>query len=257
MNKNQLKKISSLAHAKYRKIHGLFIAEGAHIAAELLKSDWETRMLVVTPGAADSTELSAIIKTASRLNVAIEIIAQREFSRLSTTDSPRGILAVIVLPRYEAERLSAQKRILIADGVSDPGNLGTMIRTAAAFGFGGIVTTSGSADIFNPKTVRATQGALFHSIVGNHIETGEIIKAIKPTHKIYALAAHDGDDLKSVRPSGKSALVIGAEIEGVSAGLLGISDKILRIPISGQVESLNAAVAAGIAMYEISGHQPN
>ncbi len=257
MNKNQLKKISSLAHAKYRKMYGLFMAEGAHIMDELLKSAWETQILVITHGAADSGGFAAILEAASRKNVVVEIVTQREFSRLSTTESPQGILAVVKTPQKDLKQLAVQKRILIADGVSDPGNLGTMIRAAAAFGFGGIITTPGSADIFNPKTVRATQGALFHLVIANHVETEVIVKEMRRSHKIYALSAQGRDDLGAVRLAARSALVVGAEIEGVSKELLDISDHILRIPISERVESLNAAVAAGIAMHEFARRQRN
>jgi TrmH family RNA methyltransferase len=252
MNQNQLKKISSLSHAKYRKLHGLFIAEGAHIVHELLKSDWQPQTIIIIHELAGSNELSSILKTVSSKKITIESITRREYSKLSATESPQGILAIVKIPQNDLRRLATHKKILIADGISDPGNLGMIIRTAAAFGLGGIVTTPGSADIFNPKTVRASQGALFHPAVANHIETEEIIRVIKPNHKIYALSAMGQSDLRSFRPAARYALVIGAEIAGVSKEFLDISDRILRIPISERVESLNAAMAAGIAMYEFS-----
>lgn len=252
MNQNQVKKISSLSQAKHRKKHGLFLAEGIHIVEELLKSNWDAQILIITHKAAESEDFAAILETASRRKIDIETVTQKAISRLSTTESPQGIMAVAKLPADDIKHLVAQERILIADGVSDPGNLGTMIRTAVAFGFGGFISTPGAADIFNPKTVRATQGALFHLAVANHLDQDEIAKKIKPSHRIYALSAQGQSDLQAVRPASKFVLVVGAEISGVSKRLLDMSDLILRIPMPGPVESLNAAMASGIAMYEFA-----
>jgi RNA methyltransferase, TrmH family len=250
MNQNEIKKVSSLAHGKYRKEYGLFLAEGTHVIEELLKSSWEIQVIIVSHEAADSGDLNSLLDTASRHRMPIETVNRIIFDKMATTDTPQGILAVIKLPRNDPGALIPKNRILIADGVSDPGNLGTMIRTAAAFGFGGFITTPGSADIFNPKTVRAAQGALFHLTVANHLGYEEIAGKLKMSHKIYALSAEATIDLKSVKPAIKSALVVGAEISGVSREISKMADQILRIPMSGRVESLNAAVAAGIAMYE-------
>ncbi len=251
MNQNQLKKLSSLSEAKYRKRHNLFLAEGVHVVKELLKSNWEAELLVITHKAAESGELASILEAASLKSIPTEIIARKDFSKIATTETPQEILAVAKLPPSRLGKFSSQKRILIADGVSDPGNLGTMIRSAAAFGFGGIVTTPGAADIFSPKAVRATQGALFQLVTANHIGAMEIVEELKATHKFYALAADGNIELHEARIMDKLALVVGAEIAGVGPEFLEAAIQILRIPISGGIESLNAAVAAGIAMYEL------
>ncbi len=251
MNQNQLKKLSSLAESKYRKKHMLFLAEGVHIVKELLNSNWEAELLVVTHKAAESGELASILEAASRKGIPVEIVARKDFFRIATTETPQEILAAAKLPSPRLGELLSQKRILIADGVSDPGNLGTMIRSAAAFGFGGFVTTPGSADIFGPKAVRATQGALFQLVTANHVGAQEIVEELKATHKIYALSANGKNDLREARTAHKLALVVGAEIAGVGREFLEAASQVLRIPISGRIESLNAAVAAGIAMYEL------
>ncbi|HBC46991.1 MAG TPA: hypothetical protein DEO84_12730 [candidate division Zixibacteria bacterium] len=250
MNQNEIKKISSLSHGKYRKQYGLFVVEGAHVIAELLKSDWEIESLLITYEAMDSFE--PLVEAAKQRRIPVEALNQKIFTKLSDTESPQGILAVVRLPKPDLGRLISQKKILIADGVTDPGNLGTMVRTAAAFGFGGFITTPGSADIFAPKTVRATQGAMFHLAVANHVDYGDIANKIEPSHKLYCLSANASADLKEFKPAAKMALVVGAEIAGVNDKLSAIADQMLRIPMSGPVESLNAAVAAGIAMYEFS-----
>jgi RNA methyltransferase, TrmH family len=248
VNQNKIKKISSLSHGKYRKLYGLFMVEGVHVVEELFKSDWEIESLLITHEIAAS--FGPLVETAAKRRIPVETLNQKIFSKLSDTESPQGILAIVRLPKTDFGRLVSQKKILIADGVADPGNLGTMVRTAAAFGFGGFITTPGSADIFAPKTVRATQGAMFHLSVANHVDYGDIVQKIKPSHKLYCLSANASTDLKDIKPAANMALVVGAEIAGVNAKLSAIADQMLRIPMGGPVESLNAAVAAGIAIYE-------
>jgi TrmH family RNA methyltransferase len=252
VDQNKIKKISSLSHGKYRKLHALFVVEGAHVVEELLKSRWEVQSLIVTYEAAEDKGIIPLIKAAERRRTSVEVIPQKIFSRLSDTESPQGILALAVLPQTNLPQLLTARRILIADGVADPGNLGTMIRTAAAFGFEGFITTPGSVDIFSPKTVRASQGSMFHLEIANQLDYKDIAQQIKPSHKIYTLTAQASIDLETSKPAVKAALVIGAEISGVSPEISALTDLALKIPMSSRVESLNAAVAAGIAMYEFS-----
>lgn len=252
MNQNELKKIASLDQGKYRKKHGLFSVEGTHGVAELLKSGWRVERLIATNEAAQSAEIMPLLEIASGKGIPLDTIKAREFARLVSTETPQGILAVARLPRNNPGQLTTLGRVVVADGVSDPGNLGTMARTALAFGFEGLATTPGSADLFNPKTIRGSQGALFHLSLAGHIEAADLVEVLKPSFKILALTADANTELAAVKPSGKVALVVGAEIAGVGEMFLKAADYQVRIPMAGRVESLNAAVAAAIAMYELS-----
>jgi RNA methyltransferase, TrmH family len=252
MNQNQIKKITSLEQSKYRRKYGLFLVEGLHLMQELIKSKWEIETILVTFEAAVSPELANILKVCDSFNIPIERINQKVFEKLSSTESPQGIMAIAKIPGFDIRQILLKDKILIADGIADPGNLGTMIRTAAAFGFKGVITTPGSADFFSSKTVRATQGALFQVIPLNHLTAQEIISKVKPTHKIYSLSGHATGDLHSIKLTPQLALVVGAEIAGVSEALLTGADYTIKIPISNRIESLNAAIAASIAMYEIA-----
>ena len=252
MNQNDLKKIASLAQTKYRKKHGLFIVEGLHSVSELAKSSWKIAYIIATHENALSAELSPLLEILNRRQIPVERVSEKEFSRLASTETPQGIMAVVDLPEVNLGQFRALKRIIIADGIADPGNLGTIIRSTVAFGFEGLITTPGSADIFNPKTVRATQGALFSIIVANHAETPDIIAELKSSHKFYALTTHTGIDIKSIQANPKIVLIVGAEINGISEPLLAATDIKTRIPMTGPVESLNAAMAASIAMYQLN-----
>jgi TrmH family RNA methyltransferase len=255
MNQNQLKKLASLAHSKFRKSYGLFIAEGVHLTLEAARSDWEIQAIIATHEADLARAFPALAKTILRKQITVEPVSQREFSKLSATKSPQGVMAVVKIPESDLKGMTNHSRILIADGVSDPGNLGTMIRTAAAFEFEIIITTPGSADIFNPKTVRATQGALFQMKAASHVGAHEIAAQIRPAHKIYALSAQGRVDIADFHPAARSALIVGAEISGISREFLDSADQVLRIPISERIESLNAAAAAAIAMQRFYGQR--
>jgi TrmH family RNA methyltransferase len=251
MNQDLIKKIASLAHSRYRHNYGLFLVEGIHSVAGLLNSDWDVQSFVITHEVKSTPAGERLLKVAERKNVFIHLVSNKIFEKLAATESPQGVLALARLPETDIRQFLAQKLILIADGVADPGNLGTMIRAMAAFGFTGIASTPGSADIFGPKTIRATQGTLFVTTIINHIDSGKLIKELSSTHKIYALTGHQGDDLRKVKAAPRIALVVGAEISGVSDPFIKAADFRLQIPMSGPVESLNAAVAASIAMYEL------
>ncbi len=246
MNENRKKMFRSLAHAKYRRMHRLFLVEGAHAVEELLKSDWSVESVMASNPEAYSGLIS------STRDTGIEQVSQKDLNRIATTTTPQDILAVARIPENDLRNILLQDRILIADGLKDPANMGTIIRTAAAFGFGAIITTAGSVDIFNPKVVRATQGAMFAIDIARRITIKEILGRLHGSHTIYALSAGGDTDLREIRIDRQAALIIGAEIAGVSEQFLRATEHKVRISISTTVESLNAAVAAGIAMFLFS-----
>lgn len=243
MNEKRRKLFASLAHAKYRKAHGLFLVEGAHGVEALLKSSWKTEILLTS----DPDRYPQI--SSNSMDIPAERISRKDMERIVTTTTPQDIVAVARLPGNDPGIISRSARILIADGLKDPSNLGTIIRTAAAFGFEAVVTTAGTVDIFSPKVVRATQGALFAIDTAQRIDGKSLSHEIAAGHTVYALVTKGDTPIKTVRPQGRIALVVGGEIDGVSPALLQVAQQRIRIPISKNVESLNAAVAAGIAMF--------
>ena len=169
-------------------------------------------------------------------------VDERALARLAGTESPRGPVAVVEIP---VEWLDRSRNVLVSVGVSDPGNVGTMIRTAAAFGWG-FAYMEGSADPWAPKTIRAGAGGQFQtpvSRIGSLSELGE--------WATVAAVVRDGDPPSQVttRPV---ALLIGEEAKGLDQWVVDVADHRLTITTPGPTESLNAAVAAGIAVYELS-----
>ncbi len=213
---------------------------------ELLKSDWEIETIV------SSRQINEKYLNATGSNIAVELVDQSVIDKIATTKTAQDILAVVKIPDMTAAKMAGLDKIVIADGIKDPGNMGTIIRTAKAFDFNLLITTPESVDIFNPKVVRATQGAMFGIQMLLNIKIEIIINGLKPSHKFCALVRDGAIDLDNLPRNRKSALIVGTEIDGVSKPLLDNSDFLVRIPHSESVESLNAAVAAGIAMYHFN-----
>jgi len=243
MNIKTVKKYASLSQRKYRDKWQLFLAEGKHIVEELLKSDWEIES-ILTSGSKTFEKLKSEKKA-----VNCELVKQDVINKIATTKTPQEILAVVRIPQNPRHGIPAAGRVIITDGIKDPGNMGTIIRTARAFNFDLVITTENSVDIYNPKVVRGSQGAIFGIGLLTGLPAARIAELLKPGHLIYALTPDGDTDIDEISPEMKSALIIGTEIEGVSKTLLDNCDHLIRIPHSRGVESLNAAVAAGIAMF--------
>jgi TrmH family RNA methyltransferase len=174
----------------------------------------------------------------------MHIVEENIFNRLADTENTQGVIAVCALS-YETS-VSAEKNYVLLDGLQDPGNAGTIIRTAAAFGYSGVIFTPGCVEPFSPKVVRATMGAIFQC----SIVLFDDCSALQGCHVVAADLG--GPDIASVRLEIPYILAIGNEARGISAGLRPWITQTVTIPLqTGAVNSLNAAVAAGIAMYAL------
>jgi TrmH family RNA methyltransferase len=186
-------------------------------------------------------------------------VGDRVAARVSTLETPADVVAVLPLPerRPVSSLLGPAAGLLVVyvDGVQDPGNVGTLIRAAVAFGASALVTSPGSADLYGPKTVRAGMGALFGLPVFAELPLGDVVNQLR-SPAVYGLAAHGGEPLGSARLERPAVLVVGAERAGLSRAALAHVGRLLTIPLpaapGGAVESLNAGVAGAIALYEFS-----
>lgn len=180
-------------------------------------------------------------------------ISDSLFKSISDTESPQGILAVVQMIEYDLrDVLNENNFLVLLDRVQDPGNLGTIIRTADAFGANGIVVTDGCVDVYNPKTVRATMGSIFQIPVVHIGDISEAIELLK-NENIKIIASSLDTDTYSYDMDFKRdcALVIGNEGSGISREVLEQSDHLVKIKMTGKAESLNAGIASGVLMYEV------
>ena len=228
---------------KQRAADGLFFAEGPKLCLELAKS--------CTPRAMYATA-AALAKTPELAQFDPAEIAPHVAEKLSGTKSNQGVFALFETPVPPADTLDTARRILMLEGVQDPGNVGTLLRSAAAFGFAGAVLCGNCADPFSPKAARASMGTLAKVDIIFADETGQALAAFKACGiPSFAAALQNSVPLERVdtqRLPG-AALLIGNEGNGLLPGTVAAADKAVRIPMAAGVESLNAAVAGGVLLW--------
>lgn len=238
----QIKLWKKLLTKKERDKSGTFIVEGFHLVEEALIGDQIIEIIISEnkdlPPSWDYGSLSVTVVTD-------EIIMQ-----LSDTEAPQGIVAIC---RSQEENFEAAngKKLLLVDAVQDPGNLGTMIRTADAAGIDAVIVGDGSVDIYNPKVLRSAQGSHFHLPVirGNLFEWVQRLNEVDVP--VYGTALENAKEYTEIDRSEKFALLVGNEGSGVNKDLLEATTANLYIPIFGKSESLNVAVATGILLYHL------
>lgn len=240
--------LRKLSRKKYREKERLFIVEGERAVEQVIENGLvEVEMVFVEEGKAVSSQLSA-------LSVFVE---ENVFAEVADTETPQGILAVCKMAEeLHPEKLAGESGIIVAtDAIQDPGNMGTILRTAAWFGAKGLLAGKGSVDVYHPKVVRSTAGATGSVPVwpGNLEEAFMVLE--KAGWEILLLdGGNKSVNLDSVQPTIKTVLVVGNEGNGISEALLNSGRKKVKIESQGgrgTVESLNAAIAAGIALWRL------
>lgn len=182
-----------------------------------------------------------------------EVVADNVFKSVSDTQTPQGILCVIKKPEYELEELlkGEQTHLLILESIQDPGNLGTMVRTGEGAGITGVIMNQTTVDLFNPKTIRSTMGSIYRVPFFITKDLPGTVLSLKE-QQVNVYAAHLKGTLSYDEPDykKKTAFLIGNEGNGLSDEIADLADTYIKIPMQGQVESLNAAISASLLMYE-------
>ena len=241
--------------------------EGADLVAAGLAAGRQPQVVFVREERAE--ELAAALGAAASASArggasealppAVYPVDERVAHRLSTLETPPDALAVFPLPERPplaslCERAAAGL-VVYADGIADPGNVGTLLRAAVAFGAAALAAAPGSADLYGPKAVRASMGAVFGVPLWPELPLRELLEQL-PGAEVYGLVAHGGTPIGAVRRGTPAVLVVGAERPGLSAEALACATQLVTIPLApaaaGAVESLNAGVAGAIALYELS-----
>jgi TrmH family RNA methyltransferase len=243
LSKAQISLITSLQNKKYRKQHGLFIVEGIKSVMEFISSSYEVESIFYTDDA--NTKVGKISH-----NIKSHELTETEFQKISALKSPQGILALVKLPLQQKIVPSDLKNkfSLVLDDVQDPGNLGTIIRTAEWFGIEHIICSIGTVDAYNPKVVQATMGSLARLQI-HYTDLTDFIPATGL--KVYG-ALLDGQSIYQTVLAKEGLIVMGNEGNGISDEIIALIDQAVTIPRLGQAESLNVAVATTIFCSEIS-----
>ncbi|WNS81765.1 RNA methyltransferase [Domibacillus sp. DTU_2020_1001157_1_SI_ALB_TIR_016] len=238
-NNTHIKQLNKLWIKKERDKTGLYMLEGFHLVEEALRYKEQIKELLLS-------EEAAVPASWNIDGLDVTMISAEVAKKLSDTENGQGVFAVC--RKQEAAELPAGKSFLLLDAVQDPGNIGTMIRTADAAGIDAVLLSHGSADLYNPKVLRSAQGSHFHLPVLSVDLTEAVEELQKRNIPVYGTALEGASDYRKEQ-AGPFALLVGNEGNGVRPELLEKTTKNVYIPIFGQSESLNVAVAAGILLY--------
>ncbi len=247
--------------AKERKKAGVFLTEGFKMYEEApLESILE--VYVAESALAFLEKMDAKEeKTAEKLKkTGYEVVADSLFKKMADTQTPQGILCVVKQPEYRLEEILKQDRplLMILENLQDPGNLGTIIRTGEGAGVTGVIMTAKTVDIFNPKVIRATMGSVFRVPFLYVEDMEDTLKKLKEKGiRTYAAHLAGREYYDSFSFTGGTAFLIGNEGNGLEKNTADLADSYLKIPMEGKVESLNAAIAASLLMYEAQRQRRN
>ncbi|ART77536.1 RNA methyltransferase [Sutcliffiella horikoshii] len=243
---NKVKQWKKLQKKKEREQSGTFIIEGFHLVEEALKVDNLVEEVIISEDRSIPSEWD--------LNhVELIYAVPNVLKEISETETPQGVAAICRIPEQNERKIQPNQKILLLDNVQDPGNVGTMIRTADAAGMDMVILGEGCADLYSSKVIRSTQGSIFHLPIAR----GDLKSYIKECKElqtpVYGTSLQNGVPYQEVQPSESFALILGNEGKGMAQEHLEMTDQNLYIPIHGQSESLNVGVAAGILMYFLRG----
>ena len=254
VNNQRVKDVANLKQKKYRTETGAFFAEGLRAVIEAVQfADLSELFFIKT----EENKLTEIIKTAEEKGVRLYCVDEKVMAKLSDTKAPQGVLAVIKMPKDRLQKLNPgtssdnNAPVIILDRVQDPGNLGTIIRKADAVGALGMILLEGCVDAFSPKVVRASMGSLFHLPVIQDVFPEEALTwCYRHGYEPAATALKNAQNMYKADLSKKMAFIFGNEANGVAEELQAAAETRLFIPMAGQAESMNVAMAAGIVLFE-------
>jgi RNA methyltransferase, TrmH family len=241
-----------LKRRKARERQQLFVSEGVRAVEELLRSPIPLRGALIAPQLRDVPRGAELERSLRAHNVELAEVTPQEFASAAETESPQGVLAIAEKPGRTLEALPVddQYRVLVLDAVQDPGNVGTILRTAAALGVTATVALPGTVDLWNAKVVRSAMGAHFHHLAMSC--TWDELDAFRAARGVSLWAADASGSALGRDPAPRRlGLVVGSEGSGVSDAARERADRVVAIPIASSVDSLNVAVATGILLHEL------
>lgn len=246
----QARRWRSLKRRKGRAEHGLFVAEGHRLLEDLLASSLRVRQVLYTASGFGEPEVRRLLERAGERGIELEEVSAAELAEFADTVTPQGILVVAEIPGWSRDDVG-EGDLLVLDAVQDPGNAGTILRTAEALGVAGVVSLKGTVDVWNPKVVRASAGALFRLPVLHETWPDAEGRLRAAGYRLWASDTEgEAVDRASDVPRG-IALVLGNEGAGVRQEILAAADRRVAIRLRGGAESLNVAVAAALLMDRI------
>ncbi len=248
LTKNQIKYYSSLLNKKFRQQEKKFIVEGIKLIAEALDSGYTSEIIIALKESATEN----LIKQLNRKKTSTEIVKSADFEKLCDTKNPQGIIGVFNFKQQPAMDFEHEKLIVALENISDPGNVGTIIRNCDWFGVKNILLSPDCAEVFNPKVIRASAGSVFHLNVSDENDFYKVLNEQKKKGFMILCADLNGENLYTFTGNQKVILVLANEANGPTKNLLDICDSKITIPRKGKAESLNVASASAVILSTLS-----
>ncbi|MCX6121568.1 MAG: RNA methyltransferase [Ignavibacteriales bacterium] len=244
----EVKYLRSLQQKKYRDTERKFLLEGWRPLRDALESNFSIELIAVKPEAGQNSEHQSVLALAKNRSIPIKELKEVQLKQISDEVHSQGIVALVHqhTETFDIQCLRFAKYIVACDNVSDPGNLGTILRTCDWFGVDAVLLGEGSVSLYNEKVVRATAGSIFHLNVFEKIDLQTTLSHLKSESFKLIATALDGKPFNFTSPQKKSVLILGSEAHGVNPDILQQVDEVLSIPRFGKAESLNVGIACGI-----------
>lgn len=243
--------IRDLHRQRGRQRRGLTLAEGVRLVEEAARASGMIEAVVYSPSLEKSERGKTLLGSLTATGINLEKVEDADLERLADTQHPQGIIAVVRAPRWSLADIKAKMGpVLVLDGVQDPGNTGTIMRTALGLGAAGIIALPGTVEVTNPKVLRGSMGAVFR-LPWVELSAEDLLAWVRKEKVTLLAAATDGDPISGMDIRVPVALVLGNEGAGLSPTIKA-AGRTVSIPIARGTESLNVAVAAGILLYEVT-----
>jgi len=260
LSKSEIRYLTSLSQKKTRQTEKKFVLEGWRSLKEALSSSFQIELVALLPAYVSDPDYQKILSQVHERKVPIKEIGELELKKIADTVHSQGVLALVHQKEHElnSSLLNRSSLIVAADSISDPGNLGSILRSADWFGSDAIFLSKGCVELYNEKVVRSTVGSIFHLTILEGIELTVALKDMKKRGFRVVAASADGKQAYWDVPfEKKNILVFGNEAHGVTKEIRDSADVVVKIPRFGRAESLNVGVACGILLAHMrSHHQP-
>lgn len=253
----EIKSLSKLKDRSGREKEGLFLVEGKRSVMEALDSKLSVQLIIIDIGK-DAEKFRDVFEVAGQKGITLAELPSPKFRKLETTENSQGIIAIAKMPDWSLDQFLAQMKsadnavLIFLDRVSDPGNVGAILRTAEWFGLDGVMLSKGSVDVFNPKVVRSSMSALTRMKVFSDLDFDNIWYSLRDMgFEFYCASQENGETYTRTIYTKKAVFVFGSEAAGIGEKIRASCTKCISIPRFGKMESLNVAVASAIIISEV------
>jgi TrmH family RNA methyltransferase len=250
VSQSEIKYLRLLQQKKYRDGEGKFLLEGWRPLQDALESDFTVEMVAVVPQESEHPAYQSILARIQKLHIPLKELKELQLKQISDTIHSQGVVALVHQRHhtFDGTDLRPSRYILAGDHISDPGNLGTILRTCDWFGIDTVLLSEGCVSCYNEKVVRATAGSIFHVNVFENLDLIQVLTTLQTKKYRLVATALEGTPLHTHVFSEKDILILGSEAHGVSQKLLQLADEVISIPQFGKAESLNVGIACGICL---------